>query len=92
MKLVVDKQLPISLSSKADFSDYVDRKGVSHPRYATWDGEFADCAGVQGTDLLIVDDAQLPALAADWKKVAAKLMRNANIVAHERASFKLKAI
>jgi hypothetical protein len=49
-------------------------------------------AGCRGTDLLIVDDAQLPALSADWKKVAAPVMRNANIVAHERASFKLKAI
>jgi hypothetical protein len=195
MKLVVDKQVPISLSSKADFSDYVDRKGVSHPRYATWDeviakvremtagGRYAGiirpdrsylliappskdsmpanmvqmmaklvppqpprwisaiadtyfswrvgggvptlaetaqaipffgmllglacvghsvcvftgtddsmAAGCRGTDLLIVDDAQLPALSADWKKVAAPVMRNANIVAHERASFKLKAI
>jgi len=195
MKLVVDKQLPISLSSKADFSDYVDRKGVSHPRYTTWDGVVAKVremtaggryvglirpdrsylliappskdsmpanmvemmaklvppqprrsisaiadtyfswrvgggvptlaetaqvipffgmllglacighsvcvftgtddsipAGCQWIDLLIVDDAQLPALAADWKKVAGSVMRNANIVAHERASFKLKAI
>jgi hypothetical protein len=195
MKLIVDKQLPISLSSKADFSDYVDRKGVSHPRYATWDGVVAKvremtaggryvgiirpdrsylliappskdsmpanmvemmaklvppqprrsisaiadtyfswragggvptlaetaqaipffgmllglacighsvcvftgtddsmAAGCRGTDLLIVDDAQLPALSADWKKVAAPVMRNANIVTHERASFKLKAI
>jgi hypothetical protein len=49
-------------------------------------------AGCRGTDLLIVDDAQLPALSADWKKVAASVMRNPNIVAHERASLKLKAI
>ena len=41
MKLIVDKQVPISLCSKADFSDYVDRKGVSHPRYTTWDGVVA---------------------------------------------------
>ena len=41
MKLVVDKQIPISLCSKPDFSDYVDRKGVSHPRYTTWDGVVA---------------------------------------------------
>jgi len=49
-------------------------------------------AGCRGTDLLIVDEAQLPALSADWKEVAAPVMRNPNIVAHERASFKLKAI
>jgi hypothetical protein len=41
MKLVVDRKLPISLCSKADFSDYVDRKGVSHPRYTKWDGVVA---------------------------------------------------
>lgn len=195
MKLVVDKRLPISLCSKPDFSDYVDRKGVSHPRYTNWDGvvtkvremtaggryvgivrpdrsylliappskasmptnmvqmmaklvppepprcisAIADtyfswrvgggvptlaetaqalpffgmllglacighsvcvftgtddsmAAGCRGTDLLIVDDAQLPALSADWKEVAAPVMRNPNIVAHERASFKLRPI
>src|ERR1700687_3920886 len=41
MKLVVDNRLPISLSSKADFSDYVDLKGVSHLRNATWDAAVA---------------------------------------------------
>jgi hypothetical protein len=195
MKLVVDKRLPISLCSKPDFSDYVDRKGVSHSRYTNWDGVVAKvremtaggryvgivrpdrsyllmapppkdsmppqmiqmmeklvppqpprcisaiadtyfswragggvptlaetaqalpffgmllglacighsvcvftgtddsmAAGCRGTDLLIVDEAQLPALSADWKEVAAPVMRNPNIVAHERASFKLKAI
>lgn len=195
MKLVVDRKLPISLCSKADFSDYVDRKGVSHPRYTTWDGVVAKvremtgggryvgiirpdrsyllmapppkgsmpprmiqmmamivppqparyigaiadtyfsmkaggeipslaetaqeipffgmllglacighsvcvftglddslAAGCKSADLLIVDDAQAPSLSADWKTVAAAAMRNANIVLHERASFKLKSI
>jgi hypothetical protein len=32
LNLVVQHQLRISLSSKPDFSDYVDSKGVSHPR------------------------------------------------------------
>jgi hypothetical protein len=31
-KLIVESKLPISLSTKADFSDYVDEKGQSHPR------------------------------------------------------------
>jgi len=31
-KLMVENQLLISLSSKADFSDYVDEEGRSHPR------------------------------------------------------------
>jgi hypothetical protein len=31
-KLIVENNLPISLSMKSDFSDYVDEKGQSHPR------------------------------------------------------------
>jgi hypothetical protein len=31
-KLMVENKLPISLSSKADFSDYLDEEGHSHPR------------------------------------------------------------
>jgi hypothetical protein len=31
-KLIVENKLPVSLSTKADFSDYVDEKGQSHPR------------------------------------------------------------
>lgn len=34
LKMVVNNKLAISLSSKPDFSDYVDAKGVSHPRTA----------------------------------------------------------
>jgi hypothetical protein len=32
LRLVLDHGLPISLSSKPDFSDYIDPSGVSHPR------------------------------------------------------------
>jgi hypothetical protein len=32
LRLVLDHGLPISLSSKPDFSDYIDPGGVSHPR------------------------------------------------------------
>jgi len=32
VKLVVAHKLPISLSSKPDFSDYIDDEGHSHPR------------------------------------------------------------
>lgn len=32
MELIVQHRLPITLSSKPDFSDYVDGQGVSHPR------------------------------------------------------------
>ncbi len=195
MRMVVENRLPISLSSKPDFSDYIDLKGRSHPRYATWEavvavvrektagGKYAAlvrpdrsymlvaappksalpaqmiqmmekmipprpprniaviadtyftwkigggipsveevgreipffgmllgmacighsvcvfpgtddslAAGCSGADLLVVDDAQIPALAADWQKLAAASMRSANIVMHERASFKLTPV
>ena len=198
MKLVVGNRLPISMSSKADFSDYVDLKGKSHPRNATWDaavaivrektaggkyvgvirpdrsyllvasppkdsvpphmvqmmeklvpprpprsiGVIAEtyfafnvggktpnlpslveigqaipffgmllglasighsvcvfpgteeslAMGCKGVDLLVVDDAQIPSLVEDWKAVAAGAMRSANIVVHDRTSFKLAAI
>ncbi len=32
IKLIVENRLPISFSSKPDFSDYMDREGKSHPR------------------------------------------------------------
>lgn len=32
IKLVVENKLPITLSSKPDFSDYIDENGQSHPR------------------------------------------------------------
>jgi len=35
LNLIVQNKLPISLSSKPDFSDWVDAKGVSHPRTAS---------------------------------------------------------
>lgn len=195
MRLVVDHRLPISMCSKPDFSDYVDLKGRSHPRYTTWGavvtkvremtagGKYvglirpdrsylliappakasmpgqmvqmmeklvppqpprkisvaADTyftwkagggvpslaetgqaipffgmllglacighsvcvfpgtgasleAGCKEADLLVVDDAQMPSLAADWQAVAAAAMRSANIVVHDRASFKLRAV
>ena len=31
-KLIVENKLPVSLSTKPDFSDYVDEKGLSRPR------------------------------------------------------------
>jgi hypothetical protein len=34
LKLVIDNKLPVSLSTKPDFSDYVDEHGQSHPREA----------------------------------------------------------
>jgi hypothetical protein len=43
-------------------------------------------------DLLVVDDVQIPSLAADWKTTAAAAMRSPNIVIHDRATFKLTPV
>ncbi len=32
IQLIIKHQLPVSMSTKPDFSDYVDEKGVSRPR------------------------------------------------------------
>jgi hypothetical protein len=32
IKIIVENELPITLSSKPDFSDYIDENGQSHPR------------------------------------------------------------
>ena len=32
LKMIVAQRLPVSMSSKPDFSDWVDQQGVSHPR------------------------------------------------------------
>jgi len=32
IQLIVDYQLPVSVSSQSDFSDYIDEHGISHPR------------------------------------------------------------
>ncbi len=42
IQLVVKHKLRISLSSKPDFSDYVDAKGISHPRTAQGNARMPD--------------------------------------------------
>jgi hypothetical protein len=32
VKMIIKHQLPVSMSARPDFSDWVDGKGVSHPR------------------------------------------------------------
>ncbi len=32
IQMIIKHQLPVSMSSRPDFSDYVDSKGVSRPR------------------------------------------------------------
>lgn len=52
IRLVSAHKLPISMSSRSDFSDYVDAKGISHPR----SGEAA--AGPRMPDVTVVGDIE----------------------------------
>jgi len=56
IQLVMRHKLPISLSSKADFSDWVDGKGVSHPRGA--EGATARGAGPRMPEVSMRSDIQ----------------------------------
>jgi hypothetical protein len=47
------------------------------------------CAGCRDADVLIVDSAALAALPSDWQGEAARVMRNSQILVHDRASYKL---
>ncbi len=188
MQLIVKHKLPVSLSSKPDYSDYVDAKGASHPRdldslftqvqkiaaganetrgvvivkpdaviallpqppeslalksaaagvekmipaspprtiavlaatgaisgslveaaksipflgmlmgfcyvgHAVWvfDPKMLQ-AGCRDADLLIVDGAVLPGLPDGWQDSVASVMRNANILAHDRATFQVRIV
>ena len=47
------------------------------------------CAGCRGADVLIVDSASLGSLPRGWQVEAARVMRNPQILVHDRASYKL---
>jgi hypothetical protein len=47
------------------------------------------CVGCKDADALIVDSAALGPLPSDWQAKAAKVMRNPQILVHDRASYKL---
>jgi hypothetical protein len=64
---------------------------IGHSVYAFPGTDDSPTAGCKGADLLVVDDAQIPSLAVDWKTMAAAAMRGPNIVVHDRATFQLKA-
>jgi hypothetical protein len=46
-------------------------------------------AGCRDADVLIVDSAKLPVLPSGWQDAAASVMRNANILLHNRENFQL---
>ena len=66
--------------------------GLGYLGHAVWVFEghpSAFAAGCRDADALIVDSGMLPFLQKDWQDVAAGVMRNANILVHNRANFQL---
>jgi hypothetical protein len=47
-------------------------------------------SGCREADVLIVDSARLAALSSDWQHKAAKVMRNPQILLHDRATYQLR--
>ena len=66
--------------------------GIASIGHAVW---FFDgspgllCAGCCNADVLIVDSASLVSLPNDWQAEAARVMRNSQILVHDRASYRL---
>lgn len=66
--------------------------GLTYLGHAAWVFEghsSAFTAGCRDADVLLVDSAMLPFLQKDWQDAAAAVMRNANILVHNRANFQL---
>jgi hypothetical protein len=69
--------------------------GLSYIGHAVWvfEGhETALEAGCRDADVLIVDSAMLPLLAEGWQDTAIRVMRNANILLHDRGTFQLQIL
>ena len=69
--------------------------GFSYIGHAVWVFEghsSALAAGCRDADLLLVDSAMLPFLEEGWDSQAARVMRNQNILVHNRANFTLSAL
>ncbi len=47
-------------------------------------------SGCSEADVLIVDSARLAALPSDWQRSAVKVMRNPQILVHDRATYQLR--
>jgi hypothetical protein len=47
-------------------------------------------SGCREADVLIVDSARLTVLPADWQGSAAKVMRNPQILVHDRSNYQLR--
>lgn len=69
--------------------------GLSYIGHQVWvfDGDVAAIpAGCRNADLLLVDSGVLPRLAKGWEQMAAGVMRNVNILEHDRQTFRLRVI
>lgn len=69
--------------------------GLAHIGHSVWIFEghnSAIVAGCRDADLLIVDSAMLPFLEKGWENNAAKVMRNPNILIHDRATYQLRIV
>src|SRR2546425_10142668 len=66
--------------------------GFAYIGHAVWVFEghpSALTAGCRGADVLIVDGGMVPFLQAGWQDAAAAVMRNGNILVHDRDSYRL---
>jgi hypothetical protein len=69
--------------------------GLSYIGHSVWVFEghaSALTAGCRQADVLIVDGAMTKHLMKGWEETAAAVMRNANILVHDRSSFKLRFV
>jgi hypothetical protein len=69
--------------------------GLSYIGHAVWIFEGHESALVEGcreADILMVDSAMRPFLAPGWDAKVAAVMRNANILVHNRANYSVGAI
>jgi hypothetical protein len=69
--------------------------GLAYTGHAVWmyegSAEWA-AAGCEEADVLIVDSDAIATLPADWAVDAARVMRNANVLAYDRSRHKIGAI
>lgn len=69
--------------------------GFAYIGHAVWVFEghpSALAAGCRDADVLMVDDAMIPHLQADWIAVASRVMKNAEIYVHSRATYTLRPV
>lgn len=65
---------------------------IGHPVWVFEGHRSALEAGCRDADVLIVDAAMLPLLPENWQDTAAAVMRNCNILVHDRDSFQLRIL